>query len=921
MRLKHSMGQHLMAYLLLMSLFLQSCSDFHSQFINGNKSKDQQSKNDGNHTLIKQDSLEGQLIAQGGHRVTLYQSGNEPRAIVDENLPDGFSRQLDFPVYVSDEIDLADIEKLDVKSQQRIVEVSFPKVGRPGYVYVGERGLMGGGKKKKNNKKNNKKKNNNKNKQNKDIKESKEEIDETEEENVTTINEIDKKTKEYIQEFTNQWLENTRTAYNTEAYKNLVKLSENNIDAERVLLSYPSNIDTPVKEWSRCIVLINSYTKKEIEPYLSDQENEYKLYLLYQRKNLIFSEYEKECIPIIESYNTGKHSLASENYIEAEKYLLKAQDYPYALYDLGWLYDEGHVGKKENGQPDYDKAARYYKEAATMNAFCNLGRLYMNGLIGEAPDYNMAAHYYELSGNPVALYNIGVFYDEGRVGKKENGQPDYDKAAEYYKKAATTDAFYNLGFLYKKQDNYQEAIKYLELADDDKRALYHLGKIYTEYFVKYRSNHNEAEEHFKKSAEYFKKSGTNESYYKLGNLHLMGANDGISNYDEAKEYLKKSSASCPGAFFRLGLLYVRGLVDKKDDSKPDYILARNYFEQAVNAEHIHESEKVAALYHLGVIYKEGYLGNKDFNKALNYFEKTGTPESLWNIGNLYSNGDIGSNKDYKKALDYYEKALGKLGNGTTGLISEFNKAEMLTHTLLYSCVTKQEESIIDNNVKRIEKFLEKSSLADSEKYYIQGIKEYYTSNWEQAINPLKEALRLGSKKEGLQGLIHKISIKLSEEEEEQLKLEQQQLELELEEATKQLGKEKTEHSLKLKLKKDQLKQVRSITVVESSQLEFSPTKPNQAELEFLSNEAKKEFEEFKKENIKVNRLLMDMELGNGWELLGEGKPEVLKNKVKINGKEYSGCFSRRINQKDRLVYIKNGAKTLILSWEGHYDDK
>ena len=47
---------------------------------------------------------------------------------------------------------------------------------------------------------------------------------------------------------------------------------------------------------------------------------------------------------------------------------------------------------------------------------------------------------------------------------------------------------------------------------------------------------------------------------------------------------------------------------------------------------------------------------------------------------------------------------------------------------------------------------------------------------------------------------------------------------------------------------------------------------------------------------------------------GLGKPEALK------GKEFSGFWSRRIDDKNRLVYrVENGVLE-ILSCKGHYDD-
>ena len=49
---------------------------------------------------------------------------------------------------------------------------------------------------------------------------------------------------------------------------------------------------------------------------------------------------------------------------------------------------------------------------------------------------------------------------------------------------------------------------------------------------------------------------------------------------------------------------------------------------------------------------------------------------------------------------------------------------------------------------------------------------------------------------------------------------------------------------------------------------------------------------------------------------GTGKPEVLKH-------EYSGYWSRRINQKDRLIYrVEESIITVfVISALGHYSDK
>lgn len=62
---------------------------------------------------------------------------------------------------------------------------------------------------------------------------------------------------------------------------------------------------------------------------------------------------------------------------------------------------------------------------------------------------------------------------------------------------------------------------------------------------------------------------------------------------------------------------------------------------------------------------------------------------------------------------------------------------------------------------------------------------------------------------------------------------------------------------------------------------------------------------------RINQLLQDV-LRNGND--GIGKPEPLRN-------NFSGFWSRRIDDKNRLVYRISADKIEIVSCRGHYDDK
>ena len=65
----------------------------------------------------------------------------------------------------------------------------------------------------------------------------------------------------------------------------------------------------------------------------------------------------------------------------------------------------------------------------------------------------------------------------------------------------------------------------------------------------------------------------------------------------------------------------------------------------------------------------------------------------------------------------------------------------------------------------------------------------------------------------------------------------------------------------------------------------------------------------KKTLRKINALLRDIQRSP---FAGEGKPEPLKNR--------EGDWSRRINERDHLVYRISGDTILVKQYKEHYDD-
>ena len=65
----------------------------------------------------------------------------------------------------------------------------------------------------------------------------------------------------------------------------------------------------------------------------------------------------------------------------------------------------------------------------------------------------------------------------------------------------------------------------------------------------------------------------------------------------------------------------------------------------------------------------------------------------------------------------------------------------------------------------------------------------------------------------------------------------------------------------------------------------------------------------KKTLKRINALLKDIDRNN---FEGIGKPEPLKN--------YEGCWSRRIDQVNRIVYKITDGQIEVIQCKGHYDD-
>lgn len=125
MKGKHPLSEQLVAYILLISLFLQSCTH-----LNNTPQKDD--------STIYIEQLAGkQLVSKEGHVVIVYHEAGQLQASVKEGHG-SLSRTHHLPVYVEEGITIKELNK------KENTYVHLPTSEQLGYVYVGSKGLKGG---------------------------------------------------------------------------------------------------------------------------------------------------------------------------------------------------------------------------------------------------------------------------------------------------------------------------------------------------------------------------------------------------------------------------------------------------------------------------------------------------------------------------------------------------------------------------------------------------------------------------------------------------------------------------------------------------------------------------------------------------------------------------------------------------------
>ena len=160
--------------------------------------------------------------------------------------------------------------------------------------------------------------------------------------------------------------------------------------------------------------------------------------------------------------------------------------------------------------------------------------------------------------------------------------------------------------------------------------------------------------------------------YHLAVMEYRGEFKGYPRYDKAYEYfLLSASNNHPSAYWMLGNMIIREKVGNKD-----YQEAINYFEKAK------ELGNIAAINSLGLCYLHGYGVKKDTNKAILLFKEAASKNYAYAFNNLGAYYEKIDNKE--KAYEYFLKSANLNESFACNKIGEYkrlkgNKLEALKY--------------------------------------------------------------------------------------------------------------------------------------------------------------------------------------------------------------------------------------------------
>ena len=326
-----------------------------------------------------------------------------------------------------------------------------------------------------------------------------------------------------------------------------------------------------------------------------------------------------------------------------------------AQFSLAYSYDVGRGTTQ-----DHVKAVEWYKKAANSGhstAMNNLGLKYLNGL-GVEQDYQKAFMWFEKAaskGSKAAHSNMAYCYEFGRYVAI-----DYSKAFENYRIAAESGDDYSmnkLGYFYEQgkgtaANNALSFKWFLESAkNDNKDSQFKAGRFY-DIGKGVNKDHKQANYWYAKAAD----KGHSVAMNNLGYNYQFGIGIEKDLKKAFELYQKAANLNNMYGCQNLAVMYNDGTYVKQD-----YVIAYKWYLKGA------ELGNAASMNMVGQYNLHGRGRDKDYATAAKWYKKA--IETNPNLGSAYCNlgycyeFGYGVEKDYNKALELYEKSA-NLGNET-----------------------------------------------------------------------------------------------------------------------------------------------------------------------------------------------------------------------------------------------------------------
>ena len=320
-----------------------------------------------------------------------------------------------------------------------------------------------------------------------------------------------------------------------------------------------------------------------------------------------------------QTYMYGDNTLGiDKNPAEGMKFIEKALELgdEHAAATLGNMYTKG-IGVETN----FSKAVEYIEQAiagGSVQAMITMGYLYRNGQ-GVEVNYSKAFEYTKMAadrGSIESLSNLAVFYLYG-----EGVEKNKEKALEYMQLAASAgyySAKFNLGLMYFNGEGVEISI--------EKAFDLFINSIYE----------GQVDGYLSKAYKYFRQGNMKSAYLC---------------------YVIASALGYQSARLSLAYMFDKGLNENQCLLGKEYCTGVYLFRSIIEDNDQWAYEKLAKIFYNG-----GAFFVSDYDRAHKfYLNAPRSGEVLFALGYMYEEG-LGCDKNYEKALEYYETIIYKAEN-------------------------------------------------------------------------------------------------------------------------------------------------------------------------------------------------------------------------------------------------------------------